>query len=637
MSTILDNIQGPADLKTLDEKELKQLAAEIREFLLENISKTGGHLAPNLGVVELTLALHSHLNSPRDKIVWDVGHQAYTHKILTGRKEQFSQLRCQDGLSGYLKRNESIHDIIEAGHTSTSISSALGLALARDQAGSKERIYAVIGDGALTGGMAFEALNHAGHLQTDLKVVLNDNEMSISPNTGALSRYLDRIRTDPTVGRLQEDVEFLLNKIPRIGPAVNKSVDRLREALTYALISGVLFEEMGFTYIGPLDGHDIEELTSGFERADRIEGPVFIHVRTCKGKGYPPAEKHPDRFHGVGPFHRETGQPKKGTDSLTYSQVFGKTMLEIGHHREDVAGVTAAMPRGTCLQDFADEFPERSYDTGIAEQHAVTLAAGLARGGLQPVFVVYSTFLQRAFDQILHDVCMQGLPVTLAIDRAGIVGRDGETHQGVFDFSYLRMMPGMMIMAPRNGQELRRMLWTAVNHEGPAAVRYPRARIPEEMKRAELEAIFQQEDEIDALLLKPGKAEYLRQGEDVLLLAAGSMVSPCLQAAELLGKKDISAGVVDARFIKPLDEQLLTEIIPEYDWVFTVEEQVLPGGFGSAVLEFINASCEPDLAEVNISRLGLPDEFILQGDRQSVLQKYGLDSTGIVDSVVAVF
>ncbi|MFW6278896.1 MAG: 1-deoxy-D-xylulose-5-phosphate synthase [Bacillota bacterium] len=618
MGSILDTISGPADLKVLAKSELKKLAAEIREFLIENISVTGGHLASNLGTVELTVALHYHLNSPRDKIVWDVGHQAYTHKILTGRKDRFDKLRQKDGLSGYLKKSESIHDIIEAGHTSTSISSALGLALARDLQGKEERIYSVIGDGAMTSGMAFEALNHAGDLAQNIKVILNENEMSIAPNTGALSQYLSKIRTDPQINKLESDLEKLIEKVPRIGSAFNKSVDRLKDALAYTFISGVLFEEMGFTYIGPLDGHHIPELIEGFKRADQVEGPVLLHVKTEKGKGYTPAEENPDQYHGVGPFTPETGESKTTKKHPTYSQIFGQTMVKMGRENEELVGITAAMPKGTCLDKFASEFPERTFDVGIAEQHAVTLAAGLARGGQQPVFTVYSTFLQRAVDQVLHDVCLQKLPVTLALDRAGIVGRDGETHQGVFDFSYLRMIPNITIMAPKDENELQHMLYTAVEEDQPVAVRYPRG----EGRGVKLDQ--------ELSLLPTGEAEYLHQGEDVLLIAIGSRVYPALEAAELLQEEGVSTGVINARYVKPLDRKLLLESIPDYDYVLTVEEQVLNGGFGSAVLELIN---ESGLKGVNFKRIGLPDEFIPQGGMEEMRREYGLDSSGIVKTV----
>ncbi|MFW6386836.1 MAG: 1-deoxy-D-xylulose-5-phosphate synthase [Bacillota bacterium] len=611
MSKLLYEIDSPRDLKGLKEEELKQLVCEIREFLVATISSTGGHLASNLGVVELTVALHSHLVSPRDKIVWDVGHQSYTHKVLTGRRDQMSTIRQYGGLSGYPKYSESVHDIIETGHSSTSISSALGLALARDLQGSNERVYAVIGDGALTAGMALEALNHAGHVQTDLTVILNDNEMSIAPNVGALSHYLSSLRTDPTVNRVKEDFEFLLNRIPKIGPSMKKSVERLKNGLKYTMISGVLFEEMGFTYLGPLDGHNISELREHFVKADRVQGPVLVHINTRKGKGYEPAEDSPTSYHGVSPFIVENGESRKEKENPGYSQVFGETMVKIGRKLEEVVGITAAMPEGTGLNIFADEFPDRTYDVGIAEQHAVTLGAGLARGGRKPVVALYSSFLQRGYDQVIHDVCLQDLPVTFAIDRAGIVGSDGETHQGTFDLSFLRIVPNMRIMAPRDENELQHMLYTAVKSGGPAAVRYPRG----EGYGVERDKELKQ--------LTFGEGQLLREGEKAVFLGVGSCVYPALKAAEILQEKDnISVGVADSRFIKPLPEELLLGLSEDYDWIITVEEQVLAGGFGSAVLEYLNRE---NPAGARVKRVGLPDKFIPHGDMDRMRAEYGLD------------
>ena len=619
MDKFLSEIESPVDLKGLSFDELDELAGEIRDFLVETISCTGGHLASNLGVVELTLALHYHLESPRDKIVWDVGHQSYTHKILTGRKDKMSTIRQHGGLSGYPKFSESIHDIIETGHSSTSISSALGLALARDIENSSERIYAVIGDGALTGGMALEALNHAGHQQTDLTVVLNDNNMSISPNVGALSHYLSSIRTDPTLNKLKDDLEFIIDKIPRIGKSVNRSVERLKDGLKYVLISGVLFEEMGFTYLGPLDGHDIKEMKQNFKKADRVDGPVLVHVNTQKGKGYRPAEDSPSSYHGVSPFIIENGESKKTGDNFTYSQIFGQTMVEIGEKDEDIVGITAAMPEGTGLSIFADQFPERTYDVGIAEQHAVTLGAGLARKGLKPVVALYSSFLQRAYDQVIHDVCLQNLPVTFAVDRAGIVGSDGETHQGVFDISFLRNVPNLTIMAPRDENELQHMLYTAINIDGPAVVRYPRG----EGYGVELD------DNLS--IISSGEGEVLSSGEEVVLLPTGSRVYPALEAADILKDEGIDAGVVDPRFIKPLPEEMLMKLADSYKYIVTIEEQVLAGGFGSAVLEFLNSK---GVQGTFVKRIGLPDEFIPHGEMEMMRSQYGLDASSIADEVI---
>ncbi|MGM0409312.1 MAG: 1-deoxy-D-xylulose-5-phosphate synthase [Bacillota bacterium] len=618
MTKILQNINDPSDLKPLNNNELNQLATEIRDFIIENLSKTGGHLAPNLGVVELTLALHQHLNSPEDKIIWDVGHQSYTHKIITGRKDKFNTLRQEGGLSGYPKVKESKHDIIETGHTATSISSALGLTLARDLKGDSERIYAVIGDGALTGGMAFEALNHAGHLGKDFNVILNDNEMSIASNVGALSHYLSNLRTDPKITKIKDDLEYLLNKIPKIGTKMSKSAERLKNGLKYTIIPGILFEEMGFTYLGPVDGHNISELKTHLKKADKIDGPTLIHVNTIKGKGYKPAEETPSKYHGTGPFEIESGKSKNPKENFTYSQVFGKSMVKLGKENEEIVGITAAMPKGTGLNIFENEFPERSFDVGIAEQHAMTLGAGLARGGKRPVVALYSTFLQRAYDQVIHDVCIQNLPVSIAIDRAGIVGNDGETHQGAFDYSFLRTVPNMVVMAPKDENELQHMLKTSVNHSGPTALRYPRGEgigVDLDNKLKELEI---------------GKGEVLKEGEDVLLLAIGSMVYPSLKAAKSLEEKGISATVINARFVKPLDEELIEEYIRKTKAIITLEEQALKGGFGSAVLELIS---DKNIENVKIKRIGLPDHFILHGGQQKMRSKYNLDKEGIVKEV----
>ena len=617
MSKILDNINNPGDLNTLNNNELNKLASEIREFIIYNLSKNGGHLAPNLGVVELTLALHQYLNSPKDKIIWDVGHQSYTHKIITGRKDEFSTIRQKDGLSGYPKSKESIHDIIETGHTATSISSALGLSLARDLKGRNDRIYAVIGDGALTGGMAFEALNHAGHLGVDFNVVLNDNEMSIASNVGALSHYLSNVRSDPKLKKLKEDLEFLLNKIPKIGNRVSNTVERVKNGLKYSIIPGILFEEMGFTYIGPVDGHNISRLKESMQKADQVKGPSIIHVNTIKGKGYKPAEKNPADYHGVGSFDIETGESKSTKDNLTYSQVFGKTMVKIGKKDEDIVGITAAMPKGTGLEIFEKEFPNRSFDVGIAEQHAVTLSAGLAKGGKKPVVPLYSTFLQRAYDQVIHDLCIQNLPVSIAIDRAGIVGNDGETHQGVFDYSYLRVIPNMTVMAPKDENELQHMLYTSVNHLSPTSVRYPRG----EGVGVELDQSLNN--------IEIGKGEVLKEGKDLLLLAVGSMVKPAEDAAKILEKEGISVSVINARFIKPLDEELITEYIKKNKNVITLEEQALMGGFGSAVLELLN---EKDIKNYDLKRIGIPDNFVLHGDQNKMRSEYKLDQKGIVET-----
>ncbi len=618
MEKLLNKVNTPADIKSFSMEKLNLLSKEIRDLLIKTISSTGGHLASNLGVVELTVALHYHLDSPRDKIVWDVGHQSYTHKILTGRKNEISTIRQYGGLSGYPKFSESEHDIIGAGHTSTSISSALGLALARDQKNKDEKIYAVIGDGAMTAGMAFEALNNAGHLKTDFNVILNDNEMSISPNVGALSHYLSNLRTTPSINKLKEDVEFLLTKIPHFGSTVSKTAERVKNALKYIFISGILFEEMGFTYLGPIDGHNIAEMVENFKKADRINGPVLLHINTVKGKGYKPAENKPSLYHGVSPFEIRNGESKTRKKNPTFSKIFGQTLREMGENDEHIIGITAAMPEGTGISIFASRFPERTYDVGIAEQHAVTLASGLARGEMKPVVAIYSTFLQRAYDQIIHDICIQNLPVTLAIDRAGIVGDDGETHQGVFDFSFLRPIPNMVIMAPKDENELRHMLYTAVNYgEGPTAIRYPRGegfgvKLDKELK-----------------CIPVGKAELLKKGKDVLVITIGSRVYPALKAADLLAEKGVDIGIINARFAKPLDRELILEEAKNYKYILTVEEQVTAGGFGSAVLELL----QENNIQAQITLLGLPDCFITHGKADKMREKYGLDYKGIISKI----
>ena len=614
MMQLLDQVNTPGDLKAFTYKELAQLAGELRNFIITTVADTGGHLASNLGVVELTLALHYHLNSPKDKIIWDVGHQCYPHKILTGRKDKFHTIRQYGGLSGFPKNKESIHDIIETGHSSTSISSALGLVLARDIKKRNDKIYAVIGDGALTAGMAFEGLNHTGHLQSNLKVILNDNAMSISPNVGALSHYLSNIRLDPTVSKLKEDIEFLISRIPKIGTTVANSIERIKDGIKYILISGILFEEFGFTYVGPLDGHNIEELVSNFRNADRIDGPVLLHVITKKGKGYQPAEKQPSKFHGVSPFEIKNGESKKDNKALTFSEVFGHTMCKIGEMEQKVVGITAAMPEGTGLNIFQDRFPERVFDVGIAEQHGVTLAAGLARGGLKPVVTLYSTFLQRAYDQVVHDVCIQNLPVTIAVDRCGIVGNDGETHQGVFDLAFLRPIPNLVIMSARDEKLLQQMLYTAVNSNRPTVVRYPRG----DSSGVGLEQTMTE--------ITLGRGEVLQAGKDLLIIAVGSRVYPALRAAEMLSQQGLEVGVIDPRFIKPLDQDLLLENIKRYKKVISVEEHVLAGGFGSAMLELIN---NHNLKGVQLKRLGLPDHFIPHGSQARMRALYQLDAQGI--------
>ncbi|NLK52672.1 MAG: 1-deoxy-D-xylulose-5-phosphate synthase [Syntrophomonadaceae bacterium] len=620
---LLDRIGHPGDLKTLNLHQLNQLAEEIREELVVTVSRNGGHLAPNLGVVELTLALHLVFDSPRDQIVWDVGHQSYVHKLLTGRGPEFGTLRQYQGLSGFPKPEESVHDIFATGHSSTSISAALGLALARDLQKKDYYVLAVIGDGALTGGMAFEALNHAGHLQTKLIVILNDNEMSIANNVGALSRYLNRLRTEPFYFRSKEEVEYLLRRIPKIGSRVLQAVDRFKDAVKYLVVPGMFFEELGFTYLGPIDGHNLSVLREILQMAKQVEGPVLIHLITKKGKGYGPAERNPDKFHGIGPFDIPTGQPRPGSGKPSYTQIFGQTLIQQAEKDDRILAITAAMSGGTGLEEFARRFPQRFFDVGIAEQHAVTLAAGLAAQGFRPVVALYSTFLQRAYDQVLHDVCMQKLPVTLAIDRAGLVGEDGATHQGVFDLSFLRPIPHLTIMAPKDENELQHCLETAFQLEGPVAVRYPRG--------SGQGVLLDRE----RYTLPLGKGELVRDGQDLLILALGPMVYVALEVADTLQEQGINTAVINPRFIKPLDTELIGQYTRKLHRLVTLEEHCLSGGFGSAVLETLPRMHKHENREVplEVLNLGLPDAFIEHGSTERLREVYGLNTSGVLEAI----
>ena len=618
---ILETINSPADVKALSLDELKQLAEEIRQFLISVISKTGGHLAPNLGVVELSLALHRVFSTPEDKIVFDVGHQSYIHKIITGRREQFPTLRQYGGLSGFPKRSESEHDAFGTGHSSTSISAALGMAVARDLQGKDYNVVAVIGDGSMTGGMAFEALNNAGTLHKKMIVVLNDNEMSISKNVGAMSEYLYQLRTGETYNKIKHDIEGWLKNM-EFGTDVLKAIRRLKGSVKYLMVPTSIFEELGFTYLGPVDGHDLQGLTEVLQAAKKIDGPVLVHVLTKKGKGYKPAEESPNKFHGTGPFEIATGKKIANPNApITYTEVFGKTLTELANEDKEIIGITAAMPDGTGMSTFAKAHPERFFDVGIAEQHAVTSAAGAAAAGMKPVAAIYSTFLQRAYDSVLHDICMQKLHVTLCLDRAGLVGDDGYTHHGVFDYAYLRSMPEMTIMAPKDENELRHMLKTAVDYDGPVSVRYPRGsgvgvEITEHMHS-----------------LPIGKAEVLREGKDVCLWAIGSMVQSALQVAAKLAEQGISAGVVNMRFAKPLDKELLLAHAAQYGKIVTLEEGALQGGVGSAVLETLNEA--KILQQCRVLTLGIPDEFVLHGDKKLLMKDLGLDVDAIVAKTIA--
>ena len=615
-NNLLDKINSPADVKKLSDEQLKQLAAEIRQLLIEVISHTGGHLAPNLGVVELTLALHKVFTTPQDKLVFDVGHQAYIHKIITGRREQFPTLRQYGGLSGFPKRSESEHDAFGTGHSSTSISAALGMAVARDLQGEDYNVVAIIGDGSMTGGMAFEALNNAGTLHKKMVVVLNDNEMSISKNVGAMSDYLYHLRTGETYNKIKNDIEGWLKNM-EFGTDVLKAIRRLKGSVKYLMVPTSIFEELGFTYLGPVDGHDIHGLIEVLQAAKKIDGPVMVHVLTKKGKGYKPAEESPNKFHGTGPFEIATG--KKITNPaapISYTEVFGKTITELADSDKKIVGLTAAMPDGTGLNIFAQAHPDRFFDVGIAEQHAVTAAAGMAAAGMKPVTAIYSTFMQRAYDSILHDICMQKLHVTMCLDRAGLVGDDGYTHHGVFDYAYLRSIPNMTIMAPKDENELRHMLKTALSFNGPISVRYPRGSgvgvdITEPMQE-----------------LPIGKAEVLREGKELCFWAIGSMVQSAVQAADKLKEQGIDAGVVNMRFAKPLDKELLIEHAKRYGKIVTLEEGVLAGGVGSEVLEILDDAGL--LQQCAVLRLGIPDEFVTHGDKKLLFRDLGLDTDVIV-------
>ncbi|SKC72284.1 1-deoxy-D-xylulose-5-phosphate synthase [Maledivibacter halophilus] len=619
MYKLIDKINSPKDLKKLSYDDLNKLSKEIRNFLLSSISKTGGHLASNLGIVELSLAVHKVFNSPRDKIIWDVGHQAYVHKIITGRKDKFDTLRQYKGISGFPKSKESVHDSFETGHSSTSISAGLGMAMARDIKGEKYSVLSIIGDGALTGGMAFEALNHAGHSETDFIVILNDNEMSISENVGGLSKYLNRLRTDPTYYKVKDDVEQILSKIPAIGKSVVKTAQKAKETIKYFFVPGVLFEELGFTYIGPVNGHDIGELTKVLERAKKMKGPIIIHTITKKGKGYRFAEKYPDKYHGISAFDIKTGKKIKKAEDKTYSEILGDTLVDIAESNPDIVAITAAMPSGTGLNKFENKYPERFFDVGIAEQHAVTFAAGLASNGLRPVFAVYSTFLQRGYDQVLHDVCLQNLPVVFCIDRAGIVGQDGETHHGVFDFSYLSNIPNLKVLAPRDGNELEIMIRYAFNQNSPIAIRYPRGISKDIDVKNDSDDIYNE------------KAEVIQKGKDFCFIAVGKMVKTALEVAKLLEKSDISSTVINARFVKPIDKETILSNIKDIDNIITLEDNVAIGGFGSQISNMLNTN---GIKNKNIKVLAFPDEFVEHGDTELLFKHHKLDTESIYKEIL---
>ena len=603
---MLEKIQKPNDIKKIPADQLPALADEIREFIIESLSKTGGHLASNLGVVELTIAMHRVFDLPKDKLIWDVGHQSYTHKILTGRKDGFETLRREGGISGFPKRSESDCDVFDTGHSSTSISAGVGYVRARELKKENYSVVSIIGDGALTGGMAYEALNNAASLKSNFIIVLNDNEMSITENVGGMSSYLSGLRTASAYTGFKMDVTKALNRIPGIGPGMVDAMRKTKSSIKQIIIPGMLFEDMGLTYLGPVDGHNIPQLIKTFQEAKRFEGPILVHVLTQKGRGYEPAMRHPARFHGAGPFDVKTGLPV-GKSNPTYTDVFSTVMRKMGDRRKDVAAVTAAMMTGVGLKRFSNMFPDRCFDVGIAEEHAVTFAAALSLGGITPVVAIYSSFLQRAYDQIMHDVCMQNLHVVFAIDRAGLVGYDGETHHGIFDLSYLGSMPNMTILAPKNLWELSDMIKFAVDYDGPIAVRYPRGEAYTGLKEFRAPICL-------------GKSEVIHEGSRVALLAVGSMVKMAEEVQKQLKERmDMDAALVNARFVKPIDEELLRSFADTYELVVTLEENVKDGGFGERVLAFAEEEDLPFGVEI----IALPDRFIPHGSVSYQMKQVG--------------
>lgn len=617
MTELLKKIVKENDIKNIDPKDYRALAKEIRIKLVRSVSHTGGHLASNLGAVELTMALHLCLDFPKDKLVWDVGHQSYVHKILTGRADVLDTLRCMGGISGFPKIRENPSDTFDTGHSSTSISVALGLAKARDIRGTDEKVFAVVGDGALSGGMAYEALNNAAQLHSNLVLVLNDNKMSIAPNVGGMSNYLGKIRANEKYRNLKVNVENALDHLPNLGQPLARHIRKAKASLKHLFIPGMLFEEMGLIYIGPVDGHNIEEMVTAFHTASTIQDqPVMVHVLTKKGKGYRPAEKKPDVFHGVGPFDIRSGEPVP-EESVTYTDIFSQWILEAAARQEEVVSICAAMPDGTGLREFSNLYPDRFFDVGIAEEHAVTFAAGLAAGGLRPVVSLYSTFLQRAYDQMLHDVCINRLPVIFTLDRSGIVGKDGETHQGIYDISYLSTMPGMTILSPMDGKELVKALNYALHHiDGPVAVRYPRGAVYE-YDRAH--AAFAH-----------GKAEVLQEGREILILAAGNMVETAQETADLLSREGICPTIVNMRFIKPFDEELVERLAESHSLIVTMEDNIYSGGFSQQIQAFMQSRGK---IGVRCLPVCLPDAYIEHGSPEELYEKYGMDAVSVAERI----
>ncbi|KMW20068.1 1-deoxy-D-xylulose-5-phosphate synthase [Enterocloster citroniae] len=615
---ILEHIKGSEELKSLPPEELKKLSQEIREFLIEKISHTGGHLASNLGVVELTIALHLTFNLPEDKVIWDVGHQSYTHKILTGRMAEFDELRQYGGLSGFPKRKESPYDSFDTGHSSTSISAGLGIALGRDLKGLDYKVVSVIGDGALTGGMAYEALNNAARMKRNFIIVLNDNNMSISENVGGMSRYLNGLRTGSGYNDLKKNVADALDRIPVVGSVMIDKIKRTKNSIKQLFIPGMLFENMGITYLGPVDGHNIPALCKVLREAQKLDHAVLVHVITKKGKGYRPAEKNPSHFHGVGPFDVDTGKPLSEQKNPSYTDVFSRKICQLGEQYPNLVAVTAAMPDGTGLTAFGKKYPHRFFDVGIAEAHAVTSAAGMAAAGLKPVVAVYSSFLQRAYDQILHDVCIQNLPVLFAVDRAGLVGSDGETHQGIFDYSFLTSIPNMSVMAPKNMWELRAMLEFAMEYDRPLAVRYPRGEAYRGLRDFRQPVAY-------------GKGEMLYEEKDIALLAVGSMVSTGEHVREKLKKEGYACSLANGRFVKPIDIELVNRLAGNHGLIVTLEENVLQGGYGLAVTAYIHQNY-PHIKVLNVA---LPDDYVEHGNVSILREGLGIDSDSIIRTMKA--
>ena len=614
---VLEMIRKENDIKKLDEGQLKELAGEIRQFLIEKISRTGGHLASNLGVVELTMALHLTLDFPEDKLIWDVGHQSYTHKLLTGRKDGFDDLRKYGGMSGFPKRKESPCDAFDTGHSSTSISAGLGYVAARELLGQDHSVVSVIGDGSLTGGMAYEALNNASRLKSNFIIVLNDNNMSISENVGGMSKYLSGLRTAQAYTDLKKGVEDTLKRIPGRGDRIVSQIRKTKSGIKQLLVPGMFFEDMDITYLGPVDGHDIRKLLKVFNEAKRVDHAVLVHVITKKGKGYAPAEKDPAKFHGPGPFNIETGEPKAPGGPDTYTQVFSKVLTDIAKRDDKVVAITAAMEDGTGLASFAKHFPQRFFDVGIAEEHAMTFAAGLAAGGMKPVFAVYSSFLQRAYDQTLHDVCLQDLPVVIAVDRAGLVGSDGETHQGVFDLSFLTMIPNMTVISPKNRWEMADMLRFAVDFRHPIAVRYPRGAAYEGMRQFRA-------------LIEYGKSEVPYEEDDIAVIFVGHMAELADSVRRSLKETGYSCSLINARFVKPLDTELLEELAKDHFLFVTIEENVLTGGFGEQVMDYVSRAA----LDVHVRNIGIPDEYVEHGNVEVLRKETGLDRETVVKQIV---